>query len=112
MISLVNVVASLVILALLPAATARLARLVPRDTIASFIRTWARKKYGEHSTKAEFFTCHWCQGVWASLLTNAWGWTLIGFSQVLPVWMCVGIYPLSVAAIAYLASRMIDREDG
>lgn len=112
MISLVNFAAALVILASLPAATARVARLLPRDSIASFVRNWARKKYGEHSTQAEFVTCHWCTGVWASLLTNIWGWTMIGLSHVWPVWMCIGMGLLSVPAVAYLASRMIDREDG
>jgi hypothetical protein len=110
-ISLVNFAATVVVLALLPGATARLARLLPRDGITSPIRSWVRRKYGEHSTQAEFVTCHWCNGVWASLLTNAWGWTLIGFSHVFPVWMCLGLALLSVPAVAYHASRMIDRED-
>lgn len=112
MISLVNAVASLVVLALLPGATARLARLVTRDVIAEPLRTKIRRKFGENSLLAELIGCHWCVGVWASILTSAWAWTLIAYSHVLPVWVCVYIYPLSVLAVAYIASRMIDREDG
>lgn len=110
MISLVNLAAALVILALLPCATARLARL-SRDSIVEPIRTAIRRKYGEHSWQAELVGCHWCVGVWASLLANGWGWTLIAYSRVWPVWMCIGMGMLSIPAMAYLGSRMIDRED-
>lgn len=110
MISLVNLAAALVILALLPSATARVARL-SRDTITEPIRSAVRRKYGQHSWQAELVGCHWCVGVWASLLTNSWGWTIIAISHVWPVWMCISLGLLSIPSMAYLGSRMVDRED-
>jgi hypothetical protein len=110
-ISLVNLAAALVILALLPSATARVARL-SRDSIAEPVRSWVRRKYGIHSRPAELVACHWCVGVWASLLTSSWAWTLIWYSKVWSLGMCIGMGLLSIPAMAYLASRMIDREDG
>lgn len=61
--------------------------------------------------RAELIGCHWCVGVWASLLSNTWGWTLIAYSRVFPTWMCVCLGLMAVPAVAYVASRMIDRED-
>jgi len=101
-----------VVLAQLPFATARLARLIPRDSIGSSIRSMVRKKYGEHSVRADFITCHWCQGVWAAILTNLFGWGVISLTGLMPVWMCALLMLISIPATAYQASRMIDREDG
>lgn len=106
-----SLVVLVVVLAQLPYATARLARLLPRDSIFSSTRTWIRQKWGKESTQAEFATCHWCTGVWASLLTNSFGWTVIGLTGLISPLTCVLLGLISIPATAYQASRMIDRED-
>lgn len=111
MISIVNLAATILVLVMLPAATARIARLITRDSITSPLREWIYRRFGETSFLARLVECHWCSGVWASIATNTWGWTLIGYSKVFPTWMCIGLGALAIPATAYLASRMIDRED-
>lgn len=111
MISIVNLAATILVLVMLPAATARIARLITRDSITSPIREWIYRRFGETSFLARLVECHWCSGVWASIATNLWGWTLVGYSKVFPIWMCIGLGTLAIPATAYLASRMIDRED-
>lgn len=105
-------VGTALMLALLPPATARLARLVTRDSIAEPLRSWVRKKWGEQSMPAELISCHWCIGVWSSLLLNSWAWIVIHRFNVWGLGFIFAVFVPSVLATAYLASRMIDREDG
>lgn len=99
-------------LALLPLAAARLTRLITRDSIGEPLRSRVRKKWGEQSLPAELIGCHWCVGVWASLLLNSWAWITIHRFNVWGLGFIFAVFVPSVLATAYLASRMIDREDG
>lgn len=105
-------VGTALMLALLPPATARLARLITRDSICEPLRTWVRKKWGQQSMAAELIGCHWCVAVWSSLALNTWAWITIYRFNVWGLGFIFAVFMPSVLATAYLASRMIDREDG
>lgn len=52
-------------------ASARLTRLITRDTITEFIRDWIEDRYGEDSFAREFIGCPWCVGFWVSGFVTA-----------------------------------------
>ena len=107
-----SLVVLVVVLAQAPYATARLTRVVTRDTIGEPLRSWVRRKWGAQSMAAELIACHWCIGAWASILVNGFGWTLVALTGLLSTLTCVLLAMLAAPAVAYQASRMIDREDG
>jgi hypothetical protein len=109
-ITLVNFAAVVLILLLLIPAAARLTRLVSRDDITSLLRVWVYSKFGETSLPARLVQCHWCVGVWVSLILSGPTWVAIAHLTEWPPLIMLWMWMLSVPAVAYEASRKIDRE--
>lgn len=97
---------------LLPLATARLTRLIVRDIITEFLRIWIYRRFGEDSAPAKLVQCHWCAAVWMSAVTSSFAWSVVYVpGGLFKPWAAIGLWALTVPAVAYYASRMIDRED-
>lgn len=100
----------LVAFVVLVLATARLTRLLTKDDLTIPMRAWIDGKFGPNSLASRMIWCHWCSGVWASLLTStvaataAWQWWSWNLGAVISGWL------LLVPATAYAASRIIDME--
>jgi hypothetical protein len=55
-------------------ASARLTRLVTRDTLTSPFRAWTIRRWGPDSKPATLLTCPWCAGFWLCAAVAASGW--------------------------------------
>jgi Protein of unknown function (DUF1360) len=83
-------------------ATARITRLITRDSITQPIRTAAVNRVGIDSRIAELIQCDWCTGMWASaaVMGAAWAWGEHWWVQV----------PLLILAAAHVVGWLATRE--
>lgn len=83
-------------------ATARITRLVTRDTITTPARMWLINRAGVDARFSELITCDWCSGVWVSsaVLGSTWAWGEHRWLQVI----------LSILAMAHVVGLLASWE--
>jgi hypothetical protein len=91
-------------------AAARLTRVFNIDEIAAPLRTWIIGRYGEHSKPGKIVACYWCAGFWIAALCTTYAQVAIcasGYAH----WYTLAGLPLTIPAVAYSASWILDREE-
>ena len=91
-------------------ATAMSARVLVVEEVATPLREWIFRKFGETSKPAKLVRCWWCSGFWF-----AGAWT--GSSALWAAWQDhihtedLLLVPLTWFAVAYLSGRVLDSEE-
>lgn len=99
-------VISVLTLALLVLATARIVRLVVDDAVTLPIRLWFANKYGTESMWTYLVHCTWCVAVWVAYPLALLTWLIP--EVVIPL----VLLPLSVAQVAPMVLSVADRISG
>lgn len=91
-------------------ANARLCRIASIDDIMLPFWKWAEPKIWPRLMQLSW--CHWCSGVWTSLLLITPGLLALGaWHYRWPLWLPFALWlPVSLA-VAYPSSRLVDSED-
>lgn len=91
-------------------AAARLTRVFNIDEIAAPLRGWIVGKWPPPSKPAKIVGCYWCAGFWISTLCTTYAQVAIcaaGHTS----WRTLAALPLTIPAVAYAASWVLDREE-
>jgi hypothetical protein len=91
-------------------AAARLTRVFNIDEIAAPLRQWIINRYGADSKPGKIVRCYWCAGFWISMLCTTYAQVAI-CAGGLADWRTLAALPLTVPAVAYTASWVLDKEE-